>query len=94
MLSGSNKAKEEKQKMRKLRVLIERDALNKRTWDNLLPQIETATLGQFLEEVNREFACMICQTLVDIPYTFPCGHNICQVRQQQRRLQQSVSGGR
>jgi hypothetical protein len=79
MLSGANQAKEEKLKMRKIRVLIERDTLNKRTWDNLVPQIDTTTLGKFLEEVDREFPCMICQTRVDIPFTFPCGHNICQV---------------
>lgn len=78
MLSGANQAKEEKLKMRKIRVLIERDTLNKRTWDNLVPQIDTTTLGKFLEEVDREFPCMICQTRVDIPFTFPCGHNICQ----------------
>lgn len=80
MSSGQGQVREERKKLRKVRLLVERDTLNKRAWGDLIPKIDKKiTMAEFLTEVENAFSCMICHSRVDIPITFPCTHNICLV---------------
>ncbi|ORX68382.1 hypothetical protein DL89DRAFT_285136 [Linderina pennispora] len=60
-----------------LRELIRLDAANDRIWTEILNGTYYGEL-EFLEEVAKNmFVCAVCQELVQMPVTTPCGHNAC-----------------
>ncbi|KAJ1940987.1 hypothetical protein EC988_006879 [Linderina pennispora] len=60
-----------------LRELIRLDAANDRIWTGILNGAYYGEL-EFLEEVTKNmFVCAVCQELVQMPVTTPCGHNAC-----------------
>ncbi|KAJ1958726.1 hypothetical protein EC988_000131 [Linderina pennispora] len=60
-----------------LRELIRLDSANDRIWTEVL-KATFSSESAFLEAVTeRMFICAVCQELVQMPVTTPCGHNAC-----------------
>ncbi|CAG8436414.1 2708_t:CDS:2 [Ambispora gerdemannii] len=78
-VASSSKAKKVKTQYtpsKELKSLIKQDKRNKRAW-KLVLESESSTELQFIEAIQREFCCPICQELAKLPITTECEHNIC-----------------
>ncbi|CAG8549742.1 8376_t:CDS:2, partial [Ambispora gerdemannii] len=61
-----------------LKTLIKKDKKNTRVWKIVL-EAETYTESEFIEAIQREFCCAICQDLAQQPVTTKCKHNFCKI---------------
>ncbi|CAG8674662.1 6326_t:CDS:2 [Ambispora leptoticha] len=59
-----------------LKALIKKDKKNVRAWKTVL-EAETYTESEFIEAIQREFCCAVCQDLAQQPVTTKCVHNFC-----------------
>ncbi|CAG8451315.1 6703_t:CDS:2 [Ambispora leptoticha] len=78
-LASSKKAKKVKTRYtpsKELKSFIKQDKKNQRAW-KLVLESETYTELEFIEAIQREFCCPICQELAKLPVTTECEHNIC-----------------
>ena len=55
---------------------IHLDVRNKRAWQVVLSE-KVRDLRSFIDVIEREFMCPVCQSFVEKPVTTPCHHNFC-----------------